>query len=220
MGKHSAFSKQRLLAGLLLGTASSALAVSSLGSAGTADATCASISGLSTGAACTTTAGNAAIALGSATASAVGGMFNVAVASGNPGLTAYPVPGAFENPATKSVATTATAGGAQSSNNIALAIGNGTYASAGGQFNIPTIMGVTPAPGSNNVAAVFGNGSVAQTVNGDNNSSVVIGNNAFGAFYNSLNSRTAVINNPPTGSFAVNLGIGCTDCSSVSIINN
>jgi hypothetical protein len=206
-----------LTAGVLLG----AFAMGSL-SAATAYATCASISGVNSGGGCTTTdAGDIAIGLGPNTTATANGGFdtaiaigadasaiadfgthNTAIAIGNPG----PNTAAFMG---QVVPTSAQAGfapsvttGGPSSNNTALALGDGSVAQAtfgsgsfatavgngavalanfGDNNNAIAIginSGASAAHGDNNVAQVVGVGSTAFAVQGNNNVARVVGDNS------------------------------------------
>jgi hypothetical protein len=161
MGKHSAVSEgqKRLAGGLLLGAVTTgALAIGSMSTAGSANATCISFSGMNNGQGCTTTnAGDLAIAIGPRAGARASGGFNVSIAVGSTAL--------------------ATGDGV---GNVALAFGNQAHANMQGNFNTGLAVG-NPGPnvrwgpnwdttvwaaGTLNRAFAFGNGANAEVEGG------------------------------------------------------
>ena len=209
MAKHKAISRDRFGGGLLLGAvASGALAVASLGSAGAADATCASISGVGNSADCQSTATSFAIGLGPNTIAKANGLFDGAIAIG------------ITNGATDETLASSTgnlslayAGGknteAVTNGNLELAAaqGDNLIAIAGGLTpndtgNVALNLGQGDVSGSNLVEAV-GTGNIAANVSGNGTavapSEVVAlgtGNSAFNIAGNSNEvSASGVLNN-------------------------
>ena len=87
-----AIPRARLTGGVLLSAVAFGLAATALGTAGSANASCASLNGHSIGHGCTSTAGSASVALGRGARADSSGPGSVAVAVGNPGPNRfYPV---------------------------------------------------------------------------------------------------------------------------------
>jgi hypothetical protein len=132
MGKHRAISTERRAGGLLLGAvASGALAAAACGSAGTANATCASISGVGNGNGCTSAATSFAVGLGNNSTANAEGLFNGAVAVGDGSLAEAAGVGAFGTPGT---------------GNVALSVGTNVESIAAGTGNLAIAAG---DPGAN-----------------------------------------------------------------------
>jgi len=149
--------------GVLLSAIALALVTTALGTAGTANASCASIGNVSTGPDCESAPGSVAIALGDhATATPTGGPMNLAVAVGNPG----------PNPFYGTVLPTKA--DANGTGNVSLAFGDGSNAGTLGKRNTAFVLGqgsnafsyggnngTTPFAGKANTSVTVGNGSEA-----------------------------------------------------------
>jgi hypothetical protein len=167
MNQHRSTSVAKRTCGAVLAAITSALTITALGTAGSANATCVSVNGIHNGGGCESSAGSAAVALGrNATAKAVGGPGNLAVAVGNPGFNNVYSPLADGDVSTQALA--------QGTFNRSFAIGDGTNAGSSGLGNAAI------AVGNGNNAFSFGgyHDYAPPPLSSDFNTSIVVGKNS------------------------------------------
>jgi len=184
--------KSRLKGGLLLGAAASgALAVVSLGSAGTANATCASVSGIGNGNGCTSTPTSFALGVGTNATATANGLFNGAVAIGD-NSTAAAGKGNFNFALAAGKQALATA--QDGDFNIAVAIGNPAFNQSKGAI-VPTSAQAEAFSTKSNggLAVALGNGNVVQVGNGDFNRAVVVGTGSRAGIGGSGDNSTGIV---------------------------
>lgn len=189
MTQHRAISRTKLAGGVVLGAVAFGLATTALGTAGSANATCASISGINNGHGCTSSPGSAAFGLGAnATATADGGPLNLAVAVGNPGPN--PFYGGAVLP-TQALARgtfngafaigSGTNAGSLGVGNSAIGMGSGSNAFSYGGPRVPNPQDLSDYLSSNfNTSIVLGNNSEAGAVGPAHELATAFGNNKRG----------------------------------------
>ena len=172
-----AIPRARLTGGVLLSAVAFGLAATALGTAGSANASCASLNGQSIGHGCTSDTGGASVALGRGARADSSGPGSVAVAVGNPGPNGF-YPGAI-------LPTHAVANG-PGSTSVALgdgsqagSLGNGSHAFVVGRgsnaFSYGGNKGNIPFAGKGDTSVTVGNGSEAGAV-GNHKLSTAFGN--------------------------------------------
>jgi hypothetical protein len=215
MSQHGAISRgnHRFAGGLLLGAlASGTLAVASLGSAGVANATCASFSGFHNSGGCETTdPGDIAIGLGPRTTVRASGGLNTSIAVG-----ADAEADAFGKRNTSLAFGNGAFGFTEGARNLAVAVGN---SGPNGGMETDDVL-VPPsdnapaqaeADGTGNRAFEFGRGSLAFALDGPEGSGhntaitigngsngVAIGTNRFGAALGNNRNAENGVNNVPS----------------------
>ncbi len=183
MIQHRAISRARLTGRVVLSAVAFGLAVTALGTAGTASASCASLNGHGIGQGCESTPGSVAIGLGKDAKATSLGTGNVAIAVGNPGDSRF-----YGTP-------TSTQAYANGTGNTSIALGDGSVAGTLGHRNTALVVGrgsnahsyggSLPNPtqiedyfrSRHNTSVTVGNGSEAAAVGSHRKLSTAFGNN-------------------------------------------
>ena len=154
--------RARLTGGVLLSAVAFGLAVTALGTAGSANATCASLNGHNSGQGCKSTVGSVSIGLGRDATADSAGAGSVAVAVGNPGYSRF------------YGATHPTLAYAHGTGNVSVALGDGGLAGTLGHGNRAFVLG----QGSN--AFSYG-GNLSSPLRSRHNTSVTVGDRSEAA---------------------------------------
>jgi hypothetical protein len=164
MGERTLTSRQKLVGGAVLGVVAS-LAVTALGSAATADATCLSISGINLGHGCTSTMGSFAVGLGPNTTASATGLLSIAIADGRTNTGAQTTDSDSEGNLAIALAVGADSHARSIGTlDIAAAVGNGTTGFAGLQPQDFANLAIDLTP--NNTPAQLSEALAAAIVNG------------------------------------------------------
>jgi hypothetical protein len=152
-----AISRGRLTGGAVLSAVAFGLAVIALGTAGSANASCASVNGHNIGQGCESTVGSVSVGLGRDARADSAGLGSVAIAVGNPGYSRF-----YESDHP-------TLAYAHGTGNVSVALGNGSLAGTLGNGNRAFVLG----RGSN--AFSYG-GNIASPFGSNHNTSIALGN--------------------------------------------
>ena len=166
-----AIPRARLTGGVVLSAVAFGLAVTALGTAGSANASCASLNGHGIGQGCESTPGSVAIGLGKDAKATSLGTGNVAIAVGNPGYSRfYGTPTQTQAYANGTGNTSVALGdgsiaGTLGHGNTALVVGQGSNAYSYGGSYVPAPTQISDyKPSSHNISVTLGDSSEAGAV--------------------------------------------------------
>ena len=173
-----AIARARLTGGVVLSAVAFGLAVTALGTAGSANASCVSVGRISTGPDCKSDVGNVAIGLGKGAEATSLGTGNVAIAVGNPGKSLF-----YNSDNQPTLAY------AKGTGNVSVALGDGSLAGTLGNGNRAFVLGrgsnafsyggnlSVPLESSHNTSVTIGDFSEAGAVGRHHKLSTAFGNN-------------------------------------------